>query len=1159
MTLKKIVMIIAIGLIVSQNAPLLGATKTLQFTSGNITIMGTSADSFIGQVVQPMGDVNGDGKPDLFIGAPDKNTQRGSAFIFTTINGKIPTLPISESAVSINGKTINEFIGKFVAGNGDIDGDGLNDLVIADPLKSLISIYLGKDFSTWKTKPSTWFTSNFLNNAPNTNLPQFLSINGDVNGDGYDDILMGASSDLNDKNPTGRAYLIFGRPSIDSEDLNNLPLEDSPSVDVVFMGEHAQDGTGYSVAIIPDCNGDGYDDILIGSFRQNGNGTGKQAYLLYGRNSFASIASTNSVSLSKADATFLSQNDGTDGFGETVCGLGDINGDGYGDFAIGAPKTNSNQGAIYIYYGSQGTPFLASSKSGWSTTITGGSNNTEIGLHSIAGLGDVDGDGIHDIGIGELWNSELQTYAGKAHIVLGTDSTIPETTTLSLASVTNTTIFSTQASSQIGFTLSGQFDANQDGINDIIIGARNANNTKGQASIFSLASNITPNISSGIIKTFSSATFSQEQTQFKASEFIYIQVQGFDARTSSINSTEILVSSDSQTKPISIRLYDSPFHDKKYRQKIQLIQTRGSSKINQLFAKPNDTIYIQTKDNKTLKSTLKMMNSQPSATIQTLLQIGTGNNTTVGISYTLFDDNSDLIQFSQLPSQVQYSDDNSATWKDATIKGTTSGLQSSSLGTSYTQAEPLFWDAAKDIGVTDNRFMLRIKPYDGIDFSQSYVVSTPFQVDNLSPEAPLLSPLISKYSYTITVTGQAEALTTAYIYINDNLVATAPVSSEGVFEATGLSASPTRNTVTAKVVDSVGFSSPLSSPTLITFSPFEKTYASARATTSLALPLNAINTDKTLDYISENRFTTDPSPPTLYQFMDVFRFQIGEENTSVTLNQSATITVNLTFSLLTTNSITILFLNPDPTPTWTSLPITLKRISESQLVFTTQKIGLFAIAQYSDPFYPAIGTIKIDKSIMATNKFYSDNPAISVTLTDEDSGIASWSITLKKLDPETLIASTFQADVLASSNIEAKLLLGSTPLAVGHYKINARVWDNSNNYTEKDDFFFVDTSSLISEIIGGPNPYNPSISDFVFGYNFTLPVDRFEIHILSLAGKHLWDFEASDIEKAAGYHTVAWDGKINNQILPNGLYMAYCISEKDGAKKKTIIKIAILR
>ncbi|MCK4257236.1 FG-GAP repeat protein, partial [candidate division WOR-3 bacterium] len=171
--------------------------------------------------------------------------------------------------------------------------------------------------------------------AVNDNFGNSASCVGDVNGDGYKDIIVSAPRhNFGGNTEAGAAYIFFGGSSMDS------------IFDVKMGGEAEEDNFGYSASCAGDVNGDGYDDVIVGSPRYNfgGNTGAGAAYIFLGGSSMDSIFDVKMGGEAIKDI-----------FGYSVSCAGDVNGDGYDDVIVGACYNdfggNTDAGAAYIFYG----------------------------------------------------------------------------------------------------------------------------------------------------------------------------------------------------------------------------------------------------------------------------------------------------------------------------------------------------------------------------------------------------------------------------------------------------------------------------------------------------------------------------------------------------------------------------------------------------------------------------------------------------------------------------------------------------------------------------------------------------------------------------------------------------------------------------------------
>lgn len=372
------------------------------------SFFGPAINYQMGISVSDAGDVNGDGFDDIILG-----TIAGHAYIY--FGGAVVN---NSTALDLTGAP-----GYPVSGAGDVNGDGYDDVIVG-----------GVVGSPYNGSARIFYGGPNMDGIPDVNLSGLesgdcfgcaVSSAGDMNKDGYDDVIVGARY----AGDTGRAYIFYGGPDMDS------------NPDMTLSGENPDDEFGgdlQGVSGAGDVNEDGYDDVIVGAEYANG-GSGK-AYIYYGG---ANMDNTADVTFSGAAGSFL---------GVSVSDAGDVNKDGIDDVIIGA---NGGDMAL-IYFGAANMDNIADvtlSKAG----------PGQFGW-SVSGTGDINNDGYCDV-IVDGRDGFVYIYYG------GTD--IKNTPDISLSTPSYGESF--------GCKVSGGGDVDNDGYDDVIVGAYTNNNNGAKA------------------------------------------------------------------------------------------------------------------------------------------------------------------------------------------------------------------------------------------------------------------------------------------------------------------------------------------------------------------------------------------------------------------------------------------------------------------------------------------------------------------------------------------------------------------------------------------------------------------------------------------------------------------------------------------------------
>ena len=346
---------------------------------------GNVANDRLGTSVGAAGDFNGDGYDDAVIGAYGSDVggaEAGQAFIALG--------PTGSSQVTITGAAGDQ-LGVSVGTAGDVNGDGFADVIVGanqtGPGGSTVGvarIYFGG------STPNSVADVTLVGGAAGDFFGSSVGTAGDVNGDGYADVIVAAHGNDAGGLDAGRAYVCFGGPTMDTV------------ADVVLTGAAAGDRFGVSVGTAGDVNGDGFSDVIVGADLNDAGGlSAGRAYVYYGGAAMDAVAD---LILTGAAAS--------DQFGNSVATAGDVNGDGYADFMVGAYLNDAvytNGGRAYLYFGGPGPDNVAD------ILFTGAAGGDGMGI-SVASAGNFDGDPYTDVIVGAFTNDTAGADAGRAYV-----------------------------------------------------------------------------------------------------------------------------------------------------------------------------------------------------------------------------------------------------------------------------------------------------------------------------------------------------------------------------------------------------------------------------------------------------------------------------------------------------------------------------------------------------------------------------------------------------------------------------------------------------------------------------------------------------------------------------------------------------------------------
>jgi hypothetical protein len=343
------------------------------------TATGEDVNNHFGYSVDTAGDVNGDGYDDIIVGAYHYKEFTGRVYIYAGNANGLSATP----ALTITGEAPDTYFGRSVGAAGDVNGDGYDDVIVGaqayDHWTGRVYVYAGSPSGVGATPI---FTAG--GEGPSDSYGRSVGAAGDVNGDGCSDIIVGAHGYGDFQ---GRVYVYAGS----AEGLGAVPT-------FTATGAGANGHFGYSAGTAGDVNRDGYDDLIVGANHQSKN-TG-WVYVFAG--------SSNGLS---ATPIFTATGESEyNHYGDSVGTAGDTNGDGYDDVIVGAYHYNDSTGRVYVYSGGADglniTPILS---------VTGEGPASSFG-RSVGTAGDVNGKGHADLVIGACG---YDNYTGRAYLYLG--------------------------------------------------------------------------------------------------------------------------------------------------------------------------------------------------------------------------------------------------------------------------------------------------------------------------------------------------------------------------------------------------------------------------------------------------------------------------------------------------------------------------------------------------------------------------------------------------------------------------------------------------------------------------------------------------------------------------------------------------------------------
>jgi hypothetical protein len=422
-------------------------------------------------------------------------------------DGREDIADLGQAAWTLTGEAAGDGAGTFVAAAGDVDGDGLADLLVGAPgwrgggSRGALYLVTGADLDPAAPAVSLWdSTARFDGGDDGDTLGTAAAVVGDLDGDGWAEVLVGAPGSAGgagqawlwsgpfageyvpgedfgtpeagaalgqavaggmDMDGDGGTDLLLGAPGASAArgavylvDQSGDVAEASTRFDGALPGERA----GATIALPGDVDGDGLDDLAVGAPGRDGAGVGAgAAYLLLGPR-------TGFVSLTAADTTLLGVTAG-DAAGSALAAAGDVDGDGLADLLVGAPHADDSAaegGAAYLVLGPLGTGHV--DLDGSEAVFAGDFEGILVGS-SVAGAGDVDADGFDDVVLGAPGLEDSGAAVGAAYLLLG------PVTGRACTCGSDAKLYGAADGDLAGSAVAGLGDVDGDGFGDLLIGA----------------------------------------------------------------------------------------------------------------------------------------------------------------------------------------------------------------------------------------------------------------------------------------------------------------------------------------------------------------------------------------------------------------------------------------------------------------------------------------------------------------------------------------------------------------------------------------------------------------------------------------------------------------------------------------------------------------
>ena len=427
-------------------------SDTIEINSNTTNGPDLSNEDGFGSSIANIGDLNGDGTSDIAVGAIGDDaggTDRGAIHVlFMNHNGTVShTIEINDTTA--NGPDLNNVdqFGTSIASMGDLNNDGIFDIAASGALGGTVHIMVMNHNGTVSR---TIEINDNTANGPDLNNTDYFGSSianiGDLNGDGISDIAVGAIGDNAGGTDRGAMHIMFmnGNGTVSRTIEINDNTANGPDL-------NNTDYFGSSIANIGDLNGDGISDIAVGAIGDNAGGTDRGAMHIMFMNGNGTVSRTIEINDNTANGPDLNN---VDQFGTSIASMGDLNGDGVLDIAVGAigdDAGGTDRGAMHIMFMNGNGTVSRTIEINDNTANGPDLNNVDQFGTSIASMGDLNGDGVLDIAVGAIGDDAGGTDRGAIHMMFMNRNALFTLAITNIAS--NTTTGTLKVGDTITFTL----------------------------------------------------------------------------------------------------------------------------------------------------------------------------------------------------------------------------------------------------------------------------------------------------------------------------------------------------------------------------------------------------------------------------------------------------------------------------------------------------------------------------------------------------------------------------------------------------------------------------------------------------------------------------------------------------------------------------------